>query len=196
MRNEESNSVGLLGVAILASISAILLSLRGIMICGWPPPDLELPQGSPRHSYATNEIRWRQLKARETNDASIWNEKAEFVLLLSGEERDAEQDEMIKRGLIPESSRLRPLSPIEQTEMERRVEHVRLANAAMDFGQVWAFFGVPLNLLAMLLTFLAFWRAYGRRNHSRQVIFVVLLFMMNCLSFVLTLRNASGTSFD
>jgi len=196
MPDEARHSNSFLVAALIISIPAIFLTVRGVWICGWPEADMKRPEGPTRRIFAVDEMRWREKKTGNTHDSALWNEHGQAVLGYPPEEREALQKELIQEGLLPESLRLRPLSPAEQSEMQKDVAFARARNEAIDYSQVWVLFGIPLNLLAPFLTFLAFWRAYGRRDHRCQMIISISLFVMNMLSLLLTARNAAGTSFD
>jgi hypothetical protein len=181
--------------AIIISIPPLLITAWGVCLGGWPTPGQVAPV-HPRFGHEINEMSWRERKSQELNDPTLWNEKAAIVLLSPPSKRAEIQEQMIKDKMIDESTRLRPLTPAEQVEMEKHVRAVQSNNAAMRFGKYWLFFGMPLSLLAMLLSGLAFISALWRRIGRYRLAVAGSLALVNGLVLLLTYWNACGTSLD
>ena len=193
---EEPKRLGrLFMAAIVISIPSLLMTVWGVWLGGWPMPGRVAPI-HPRLGTVVDEVRWRERKARELNDPALWNDRAEILLRLTPSERSAEEDYMVKENIIGESSRLRLLTPAEQTEMEKSILAEKSRNTVIEYGLYWLIFGMPLSLLAMLLGSLALVRALWRQIKDYRLVLAGGLVLLNSLVLLLTYWNASGTSLD
>lgn len=192
--NERAEGPGcLLPSASLLLIPSLLLTATGVWLGGLPAPGQVAPMRQPRAAYMINESRWCEEEALKLNDLSFWNEKAKVVLHLPPNQRAAEQEAMIKEGLIPETFRLRALTSPEQKEMETKVKHARQYNDFLKFREVWAFFGFPLSVLSTLLYVFS---ALGCRKGGYYWGWLAALLALDLLNLLLSWWNFQGTSFD
>jgi hypothetical protein len=175
-------------ISIAFTIPAILLTAKGFWLGGWPAPnpnqDVEITQR--RFPREMNEIDWRKKRSQKMNDPTLWNEYGQIVLLVPPEERAETQEKMIKDGLLAESARLRALTTAEQTEMDSLIAEKHRKRLWMEFSETWAFFGLPLCLLATAFGFASIWRTIGNRCCGRPLI----VYLIACL-FVLVLNVAN-----
>jgi len=194
---EETNRSGCLSsLAIILFVPAFLVTAIGVLRGGIPTPGKTQPAGPVRQSYATDEAKWRYLKAQERNDSALWNEHARAVFEYPRDQWMEKQDEMVKGGHMPEASRLRALTTSEQAEMSECVAAAKERNSFRSYAMAWTLFGVPLCVLATLFGVLAFVQAAtGSVRGSRLAMFGILV-VLNIISLLLTWWNAKGTSLD
>jgi hypothetical protein len=165
---DKIESSGLAWWAVIVSIPIFILVGRGVWLCGMPMPGDEAPI-HPRPAYVVDEEIWRSLQAYESND-STYND--------------------------PDPARRRKLTPVEEKMMNKTVEESVASNRATDFAWLWVVVGMPLSLLATMLSLIYFIQTLLRHGRGRPLTFAAALFALDTVSTLLTYWNARGTSFD